>query len=142
MSRSVTLKGAEVKLYINGKSFPEVHSINYTIDYGDSEIYGIDSPFPQEIAPGKIAVQGTVSGVKIKGTGGLQGYEIRTKINEVLHSPYTSLKLHDRNTDESILWLPQMKVVSESVQIASKGTVRFSFTFKGIIPFNTLDVHK
>jgi hypothetical protein len=78
--QSVVLKGAEVKTYVSGKLFAEVQSIQYTIDYGEQEIYGIDSQFPQEIASGRVAVQGSVSGLVINGLGGLQAYDLRAKI--------------------------------------------------------------
>jgi hypothetical protein len=138
--QSVVLKGAEVKTYVSGKLFAEVQSIQYTIDYGEQEIYGIDSQFPQEIASGRVAVQGSVSGLVIKGLGGLQAYDLRAKINEILHAPYTSLRLKDRHSDKDLFWLPQMKVVSEQISIQSKGVVRISFTFKGIVPYNPLDI--
>ena len=141
MSQSVTLKGAEIKLYISGKLYQEVQNIQYTIDYGEQEIYGIDSQFPQEIAPTRLSVQGTVSGIRVKLSGGLQGHEARTKINQILYAPYTSLRIKDRHSDIDLLWIPQMKVTNETVQIPAKGIVRLNFTFKGIIPYNPLDLN-
>ena len=140
MSQAVTLKGAEVKVYVAGKLYAEVQSIQYTTDYAETEIYGIDSPFPQEIAPGRVSVQGTVQGLVIKMVGGLQAYDLRTKINEILHGPYVSLRIKDRFSDSDLFWLPQMKVVSEQVSIQAKGVVKISFQFKGIIPYNPLDL--
>jgi hypothetical protein len=141
MGMSTVLKGAEVKVYVAGKLYPEVQSIQYTIDYAETEIYGIDSAFPQEIAPGRVSVQGSVSGLVIKMVGGLQAYDLRTKINEILHGPYVSLRLKDRFSDSDLFWLPQMKVVNEQVSIQAKGTVKISFQFKGIIPYNPLDLN-
>lgn len=140
MSQSVVLKGAEVKIYVAGKLYREAQSIQYTIDYGEQEIFGIDSLHPQEIAPGRVSVQGSVSGLVIKNLGGLQGYDLRSKISEILHSPYTSLRLKDRHSDSDIFWLPQMRVVNEQVSIQAKGVVKISFQFKGIIPYNPLDL--
>jgi len=71
----------------------------------------------------------------------LQGHNIRTKINEILHSPYTSLRIKDRHSDVDLLWLPQMKVTAETMTIPAKGTVKLNFTFKGIIPYNPLDMN-
>ncbi len=139
--QSVVLKGAEVKTYVSGKLYAEVQSIQYTIDYGEQEIYGIDSQHPQEIAPGRVSVQGTVSGLVIKNLGGLQAYDLRSKINEILHAPYTSLRLKDRHSDKDLFWLPQMKVVNEQVSIQAKGVVKISFQFKGIIPYNPIDLN-
>lgn len=139
--QSVVLKGAEVKAYVSGKLYAEVQSIQYTIDYGEQEIYGIDSQHPQEIAPGRVSVQGTVNGLVIKNLGGLQAYDLRAKINEILHAPYTSLRLKDRHSDKDLFWLPQMKVVNEQVSIQAKGVVKITFQFKGIIPYNPVDLN-
>lgn len=140
MAQSVILKGAEIKTYISGKLFPEIQSITYTIDYNENEIFGIDSQFAQEIAPDKIMVSGTVNGVRVKLKGGLQGAEARVRVSQLLQSPYTALRLEDRATKRTLLWVPQMKVTRESVQIQAKGVVRFSFSFKGIIPYNPIDL--
>lgn len=141
MARSVSLQGSGVKLYIGGKLYPEVQSLTYTIDYGETEIYGIDSQYPQEIAPTRLSVQGSVSGIRVKLTGGLQGYEARSRINEILYAPYVSLRIKDRASDIDLLWLPQMKVTSENIQFQAKGVVRLNFNFKGIIPYNEIDMH-
>jgi len=141
MSQSTVLSGANVKIYISGKLYAEVQNLTYTIDYGEDPIYGIDSPFAQEIAPGRLSVQGSVSGLRIKFTGGLQGHSIRYKIIELLHSPYTSLRIKDRHSDSDILWLPQMKVTAETMTIPAKGVVKLNFNFKGIIPYNPLDMN-
>ena len=140
MAQSNIVKGADVKIFISGNQYKEAQSITWTVDCGDSEIFGIDSQFAQEIAPTRVTVQGSVSGVLLKLSGGLQGHEIRTKINEVLHGAYTSLRVKDRSVDRDLLWLPQMKVTSETYQITSKSTVRVSFNFKGIIPYFPLDM--
>ena len=141
MSQSVVLTGAQIKVYVAGKLYPEIQSIQYTIDYSEQEIYGVDSQFPQEIAPGRVSVQGSVSGLVIKMVGGLQAYDLRTKINEILHGPYISLRIKDRHSDSDLFWLPQMKVVNEQVSIQAKGVVKISFQFKGIIPYNPLDLN-
>jgi len=140
MASPVTLKGAEVKTYITGKVYPEVQAITYTIDYGEAEIFGIDSQFAQEIAPTRLSVEGSVTGLRVKLTGGLQGYEARARVNEILFAPYTSLRIKDRRSDRDILWLPQMKVTRETIEIEAKGIARLNFSFKGIIPYNAIDL--
>lgn len=141
MAQTVVLKGAECKLFISGKVYPEVQSITFTIDYGETEIYGIDSQYPQEIAPTRVSVQGQVNGIRVKLSGGLQGKNARSKINEILHAPYTSLRIKDRQSDLDLLWLPQMKIVNESMTIQARGVVKMNFTFKGIIPYLPIDLN-
>ena len=140
MAQSVVLRGADIKIYIGGKLFKGATSVNYTIDYHETEIYGINSSFPQEIAPTRVSVAGSVQGIRVKLSGGLQGNGLRSKINEILHSPYVSLQIKDRHSNDVLLWLPQMKVSSEQFSAQIKGVVRVSFSFKGIIPYNTLDI--
>lgn len=140
MARSISLKSAEVKLYIGGKLYPEVRSLSYTINYSEQEIYGIDSPFAQEIRPTRISVQGNVGGVRIKYSGGLQGKGARTKINEILSGPYVAIRIQDRFSQQDLLFLPQAKIISENVNIASKGVVQLSFSFKGIVPYGEIDL--
>lgn len=140
MAQSNVLKGADCKVYIAGKLYPAAQSIRYTIDYGETEIFGIDSQFAQEIAPTRVTVTGSISGIRIKSSGGLIAADIRTKINKILSAAYTSLRIKDRHHDRDLLWIPQMKVTSETMQIQTKGVVTLSFNFKGIIPYNTLDL--
>jgi hypothetical protein len=139
MSQSVTLRGADVKIYANGKLLPFIQSITYTIDYGETSIYGIDSVFPQSIEPTKISVKGTINGIKIKRTSGLQGYTLRPRITEALYNPYISLRVSDRQSNEDILIIQQCKIGSETVTIQSKTTVKINCTFTGIIPLLELD---
>ena len=141
MSQSTILRGADIRVYISGNEYAESQSIQWTIDYGITEIYGIDSNFPQELAPTRVSVQGTITGVIVKLSGGLQGHDIRTKINEILYHPYTSLRIKDRHSDADLLWVPQMMVSNETTQVQTKGVAKLSFTFKGIIPYNPLDMN-
>ena len=141
MSQAIVLRGVDCRLYISGNEYPEVQSINFTVDYGEQEIYGIDSPYPQEIAVTRISVQGQVSGVSVKLKGGLQGHDIRTTIDKILHHPYTSLRIKDRHSDKDIFWLPQMKVTNETFSVNAKGVATVTFNFKGIIPYFPLDMN-
>lgn len=139
MAQSLSLSGAEVRLYISGKAYPEAQSISWTIDYGEEETYGVDSHFAQEIAPTIIKVSGKITGVRVKVSGGLQGAAARAKISDILKASYTSLRVQDISTDKELLWLPQMRVTTENIDISAKGIARLSFNFKGIIPYNEMD---
>lgn len=141
MSNSVVLTGANCKFFIGGKLFPEVQQISYTIDYGEVEIYGIDSIFAQEIGTTRVSVQGTVTGIRLKLSGGLQGKDAVTKINQRIFAPYVSIEVRDRQSDTKLFFCPQCKIVTENSQIGAKGVVKVSFTFKGIIPYNPLDLN-
>lgn len=121
--------------------YPEVQQISYTIDYGEMEIYGIDSIFAQEIATTRISVQGNISGVRVKLSGGLQGKDALTKINQKLFAPYISIEVRERQSETKLIFIPQCKIAAETISIAAKGTVKLNFKFKGIIPYNPLDLN-
>lgn len=138
--QSVTLRGADVKLLINGKPFP-CQAITYTIDFGETEIRGIDSFFAQELVPTKISVKGTINGIKIKGTGGIQGFTLRSRISEVSYAPYIQLHLKDRHTDSDILIIQQCKVTSETLTVQTKTTAKLTCSFIGILPLSEMDIN-
>lgn len=136
---SVILTGANIRLYVNNNIFNTVQSMNFTVDYGETEIYGIDSPYAQEIAPGKITVRGTVSCVRMKNSGGLQALQMRPGYQDLEASPYISLRINDRQTGEDILFIPNAKITRETHTAATKTTYKLTFEFIGQIPFFALD---
>lgn len=139
MAQAMILTGANIKLYVNNQVYKEVQSVNFTVDYGETEIYGIDAPYPQEIATTKISVRGTVTGLRIKLSGGLQAKNLRPLFVDVLASPYISLRISDRYSGEDILFIPNAKVTRESHSIATKSTYKLNFDFVGQIPLFALD---
>lgn len=139
MARTLVLTGAHIKLYINNKVYNVVQSINLTVDYGEQEIYGIDAAYAQEIAVTKISVRGSVNGVRIKYSGGLQGSNIRPLFGDVAASPYISLRIQDRQSGEDILFIPQAKVTRETHAINTKSSYKLNFDFVGQIPQFALD---
>jgi len=137
--RHVTISGAQIKIYINGKSYGPAQSIQFTLDTGDTETYGIDSPFPQEIAPVRSACMGQVSGLRIGGAGGLQAKGIRDQLKKMLGGSYVTLRVVHRATGEDILYVPQARIPSENHSVAIKGTYKVSFAFRGVAGYQPLD---
>lgn len=140
MSRpSIVLTGALIKLYINNKLYKEAQSVAYVIDAGEQEIYGIDSPFPQEIASTRATVSGSVTGVRIRASNGLQAYNARPLVKDLMKAEYISIRIQDRSSGEDILFIPNAKITQQTFQSAAKGVVRLSFNFKGLVGFEALD---
>lgn len=139
MAVPVVLTGANIKLYINNKVYPIVQSVAFTVDYGETEIYGIDSPYPQEIGSNKIVVRGQVSGLRLKLSGGLQGVNMRPLFFDSAASPYISIRIQDRATSEDIIFIPNCKITMESHTIATKQTYKLNFNFVGQVPYFALD---
>jgi hypothetical protein len=134
-----TIAGAHIKLYINGKVYNEVQQLQYTIDYGEEPIYGIDSVFPQEIKITRVSIQGSISGVRVGNSNGLQGYDIRPKIMDSMFAPYISIRISDRKTGEDILFVPYARVTNERTSINAKGIMQTSFNFIGLQGQQPLD---
>jgi hypothetical protein len=139
MATQRTIAGAHLKLYINGEVFSEVQQVSYTIDYGEEPIYGIDSVFPQEIKITRISVQGSVSGLRIANSNGLQGHNARSGIRDSMFAPYISIRLYDRRTGEDIMFIPNARITNEKVDVSAKGVVKTSFSFIGLQPQQPLD---
>lgn len=140
MSQSVVLTGAQCKVYFGGKLVNSLQSINYSINYGKEAIYGIDSAFPQEISTGKVSVTGGGSIVYVQAAGGLQGKDMIGMIQEVLYTPYISLRIQDRKNKIDLFFCPQVQVSQESLSVSAKGKVMITFSFIGIIPYGANDL--
>jgi hypothetical protein len=139
MSKTMVLRGADIKLYLNGKVYKEVQQLSYTIEKGEQPIYGIDNIFPQEITATKVSVTGSISGIRIRYSGGLQGLGVSSLIRDAANSPYISLRIEDRSTGEDILYIESIKTDSENVRVAAKGIVNVSFKFQGMVPMSHMD---
>lgn len=139
MAQQVTLVGAMVKVYINNQVYKVTQTISYVVDYGEQEIHGIDSPYAQEIAPGKVTVKGSVQGLRVKYSGGLQASNIRPLWLDMLASPYISIRIQDRSTGEDLIYIPQAKVTREAHSATTKSTYKLNFEFIGSVPYFALD---
>ena len=135
-----SLKASDIKLYLNNKLYNVTQSVNWTIDYQEEPIFGIDSYYPQEITTNKITVTGSVTGFVLRMDGGLQGLGIRPLLYQALQSPYISIRVEDRANKVDLLFVDRAKVIKESVTATAKGLVMINFSFVGIIPLSTLDM--
>lgn len=139
MASSITLVGALVKVYMNNNVYTVTQTITLEVDYGEEAIYGIDSPWAQEISGNRASVRGSVKGVRIKNSGGLQASALRPSFTDLAASPYISIRIQDRSTMEDIVFIPNAKITRESHTIAIKGVYKLDFDFVGMIPLFALD---
>ena len=139
MAVPVVITGAHIEIFWNNLQYKEVADITFTVDYSEEEIYGIDSQYAQEIAGGKITVNGQVNGFRLKLSNGLQAKNLRSLFSDVTGSPYVSLRVSDRATSEYLIFIPMCKISSETYSIPNRGTVKLNFSFKGVVPFFPLD---
>lgn len=136
---SVVLTGSLIKIYINNRVYNEAQSVSYTIDYGETEVFGIDTPYPQEIHSTRSTVTGSISGIRIRNSAGIQTFDARPSITDIIKAEYISIRIQDRSTGEDILFIPNAKISKQSFQAQIKGVVRLNFDFKGLIGFEPSD---
>lgn len=134
-----TMVGADIKVYINNKVYNSCQAVSFDVDYGEAPIYGIDSPWPQEIAGGRASVRGSIKGIRIKYSGGLQGSNIRPLFMDLAASPYISIRIQDRQTGEDIALIERAKVSKESHAAGVKGSYKLNFDFEGQMILFALD---
>jgi hypothetical protein len=139
MAQSLILAGALITIYLNNKVYKECQSFSLSVDYGEIPIYGIDSEYAQEIAPTKVSVQGSINGIRVKYSGGLQAYTLRSLFQDIAAAPYISIRVADRSTGEDIVFIPKAKVTRESHTAPMRGIYRLSFDFIGLVPLFALD---
>ena len=139
MSGNFALRGADIFVYINNALYGPAQQLSYTIDSQTQEIYGVDSYYPQEIAPTRGSVSGTISGLRVRNGGGLVALGARPKATQPLAGNYVSIRIRDRSTGEDILFIPQAMVSNEQNSVATKGTWKLNFSFKGIVAFQAPD---
>jgi hypothetical protein len=138
-SLPVVMTGAQIQIWANNQQYKQVANITFTVSYGTEEIYGIDSPYAQELAEEKVQVSGTITGFRLKLSGGLQAKTLRPLFSDISAAPYISIRVTDRSTSEDIIFFPQAKVTSETHTIPIKGVYSLNFTFKAIVPYFALD---
>ena len=136
---SVVLSGALIKIFINNQLYKEAQQVQYTIDTGEQEIYGIDSPFPQEISSTRFMVSGSISGIRVRMSGGLQAYSAKPLVQDIVKAEYISIRIQDRASGEDLLFIPNAKVSNQNVQASAKSTVKLSFSFKGLLAEESVD---
>jgi hypothetical protein len=139
MAVPVILTGANIVLWINGTQYKQVTTVSFTVDYSEDGIFGIDSPYAQEIAGNRITVRGQVNGLRVKLSGGLQAVSLRPLFNDSAASPYVSIRIQDRATTEDIIFIPNCKVNLESHSAGIKSTYKLNFNFIGQMPLFALD---
>lgn len=139
--QSIIMTGALTRLYINNAIYKVAQSVSLEIDTGEYEVRGINSPYPQELAGGgQISIRGSVKGVRVKQSGGVQGQNIRPLFSDAASSNLVSIRLEARDTGEVLWSVPKCKItkVSETTQV--KGLYYISFDFIGMVNFWALDL--
>ena len=140
-SQSLIVSAALCRLYVNNRIYPITQNVSINIDTGEYSIYGINSPDPQEIAGGgQTMVKGSITTVRTKNSGGVQGANLRPLFSDRAASSYVSLRLEDRSTGETLWSVPKAKISNVKESAQAKGIYHISFDFIGQILYWPLDL--
>lgn len=140
-SNSLVVSAARCRLFINNKIYSVTKSVSVSEETGEYAIYGINSPFPQELAGGgQNSVRGSAEVVRTSNSGGLQGVNLRPLFSDLAASSYVSLRLDDRKTSETMWSIPKAKISNVKESVNAKGLYVTSFDFIGQIIFRGLDL--
>ena len=98
----------------------------------------IDSPFAAEIMPTTYIVQGTLSGFRVRGSGGLDGYNIMnvaTPIN-FFRQQYCIIEVVDILSKITIYTFQKVVFDQDSWNIQSRALLTFSANFRAVFVQN------
>lgn len=125
--------GAGIKLIINGSVVGFATGLQFTRTTNTKYIYGIDSPVPQEIAKTTYSVQGSLTGFRLRDSGGLDGYGIMNEstIAAFFNFKYATIEVVDRLTNKTMLTIQKVVFDNDSWNIQTKQIITFNANFKG-----------
>lgn len=145
MSLQQRQTGSGVVVKINGNVVGFATSISYQRSVGARVITGIDSPFAAEIAlAGPYTVTGTMSGFRMRGSGGLEGSNTMNAASPsaYFNQQYVSIEIIDILSGASIVTIYQAMFVNDSWSMTAKDVITFSASFIGIFMQNELSTQK
>lgn len=131
MSSGVTVS-AHLVVYLNGTRFAECTRFTWRSMTPNNEKRGIDSMVPFELAPGTAMVQGSAGGLRIRGTGGLQGKGVTSPFPQLQKQRYFSILVLHRLDGSRVFAADQCLVDEEEWNAVAKGRLEGSFTFRGV----------
>lgn len=127
-----TLRGADIKVYINGRLFKPVVSFAFSLSSGHHAISGIDNMAPFELAPGPTRIKGNMDLLRARMDGGLEGQGVAATHNNILLEKYFTLALIDRVSDSVILYVEDCVIVDQNWNIQSRNIITGQASFEGI----------
>ena len=123
--------GPRIVVYINGKKYGRVVSIEITSSTPHRSIDGIDEVTPAELAPTRCKISGTIHVLRIVGDGGIEGVGVTTQFNNISKQKYFSLTLKDLGTDHTLFQINNCVVENQQWSMAAKSIVSGAFSFTG-----------
>lgn len=123
--------GARTTLKINNKIVGFAFSISWRITTDVVEIRTIDDTLPYELAPNRIAVEGTIGAFHIPGQGAT-ALLIQPDVLGFLFHKYITIECRDSATDELLFFTNQAMITSRSEDLQAEQLGRVQLTWKAI----------
>jgi len=130
--------GAGVRLIINQSIVGFATGITFTRSTSSKFIFEIDNPYPREIAKTSYSVQGTLTGIRIRDSGGLDGAGImdESSPSAFFNSKYCTIEVVDRVTNKHMFTIRNVVFDQDSWSIQAKQIIGFTANFKGTFVSN------
>ena len=129
---SSIVTGAKVIVYVNGSPLGRVTSFSYNVSTIKSEIRGVDSIIPFELAPQAVITSGQMTVIGFLSDSGAEGLGLSTPIPNLPAARYFDLKLFEIPTGNIIFASSQTALDNQSWSYNAKGVVMGGFSFKCI----------
>lgn len=141
MGQPLTIPGAQVLCYINGRLYSQVESFEWESITPKKPIYGIDSVDPFELAVTTTAVRATLGAYRLHGDGGFQGAGIIAQFHDLPREKYFTFQLVDRKTKLTLFEAAFCSANREQWKVATKNLMRGTLNFEGITWVNEAASH-
>jgi hypothetical protein len=122
------LTGARCIIKVNGRLAGFAFGVSLNINTEQDEIFGIDDYMPQELAPKRITVSGTLSMFHIPGQGASK-MMFQSNVLSFLFHKYITIEIRDSQTDSLIFITKQAVITSrvEDIRAGELSTVQLSW---------------
>ena len=133
------LSGQRVQVSFNGQNYAFGSVIDYSIDTQVSDFSGIDSVMPTELSPDKLRVAMSLrifrtidNDPSAEGVLFQKGLSREDQQQNFALKGYVTIEVRDRQTDQTIMFIPRALVSSRSASVDAEGLMTENWNIVGI----------
>lgn len=125
------MSGARCILRVNSKIVAFAFAVSWRIDTSFTEIDTIDNILPDELAPARIRVSGSISALHIPGRGaGIQLWQ--PDVLSFLFHQYLTIEVRDSQTNNLLFFAPKAVISTRQEEIKVDDLASVSLSFQAI----------
>lgn len=122
--------GARTMLKINGKLVAFAFGVSWRINTAVTDINTIDNPFPAELVPQRVTVEGSISAMHIPGQSA--GTELwQPDVLNFLFQQYLTIEVRD-TSDQLLFYASKAMITSRSEDLRVDSLGQVTLTFRAI----------